>query len=48
MSLRFLIRNTDYHEFLHWLYAQHPGLEKRPYEEQQRARVEGLFGIHER
>ncbi|MEM4218054.1 MAG: hypothetical protein QXZ09_08530 [Candidatus Methanomethylicaceae archaeon] len=34
--MRFLILNTDYQEFLHWLYAQHPGLEKKHYEEQMR------------
>jgi len=27
MSVRFLLLNTDYPEFLRWLYAQHPGLE---------------------
>jgi spore maturation protein CgeB len=42
--MRFLIITTDYPEFLHWLYAEHPGLEKQPYEEQMRARVESLFG----
>ena len=26
--MKFLILNTDYPEFLRWLYAQHPGLEK--------------------
>ena len=35
--MRFLILNTDYPEFLRWLYAQHPGLEKQSYEEQMRA-----------
>jgi hypothetical protein len=25
MSMKFLILNTDYPRFLHWLYAQHPG-----------------------
>jgi hypothetical protein len=39
-TMRFLILNTDYPEFLSWLYAQHPGLEKQPYEEQMRARNE--------
>ncbi len=38
--MRFLILNTDYPEFLRWLYAQYPGLEKQPYEEQTRVRVE--------
>lgn len=43
--MKFLILNTDYPEFLRWLYAQHPGLEKQPYDEQMRARVESLFGV---
>ena len=42
--MRFLILNTDYPEFLRWLYAQHPGLENQSYEEQMRIRVESLFG----
>jgi hypothetical protein len=25
--------NTDHPEFLRWLYTQHSGLEKQPYEE---------------
>jgi len=41
----FLILSTDYPEFLRWLYAQHPKVEKQPYEEQMRARVESLFGV---
>lgn len=43
--MKFLILNTDYPEFLHWLYVQHPGLEQQPYEEQMRVRVESLFGV---
>jgi len=31
--MKFLILNTDYPDFLRWLYAQHPGLEKQPCEE---------------
>ncbi len=42
--MRFLIINTDYPEFLTWLYAQHPGLEKEAYEVQMLARDESLFG----
>jgi spore maturation protein CgeB len=42
--MRFLILKTDYQEFLNWLYAQHPGLEQKTYEEQMRARNESLFG----
>jgi len=33
-SLKFLIFNTEYPDFLRWLDAQHPGLEKQFYEEQ--------------
>ncbi len=43
--MKFLILSTDYPEFLHWLYTQHPGLENQPYEEQMRVRVESLFGV---
>ena len=43
--MRFLIINTDYTDFLHWFYTQHPGLEHQPYEEQMRVRNEGLFGV---
>ena len=42
--MKFLILNTDYPEFLSWLYAQHPGLERQPYEHQMRVRNESLFG----
>jgi len=42
--LKFLILNTDYPEFLRWLYTQHPGLEKQPYKEQMRVRAERLTG----
>ena len=43
--MKFLLLNTDYAEFLRWLYAQHPGLERQPYAEQMRARNESLFGV---
>lgn len=43
--MKFLILNTDYPEFLLWLYAQHPGLEKQPYMEQMHVRVERLLGL---
>ena len=42
--MRFLILTNDYTGFLAWLYAQHPGLKRRRYEEQMRARIESLFG----
>jgi spore maturation protein CgeB len=43
--MKFLIINTDYPDFLHWLYAQHPGLEDRSYREQFDVRAESLFGV---
>ena len=43
--MRFLIINGSYTEFLQYFYAQHPGLEKQPYEEQMRIRVQGLHGM---
>jgi hypothetical protein len=43
--MKFLIINTDYPDFLHWLYAQHPGLEDRSYKEQFDVRSESLFGV---
>ena len=45
MSIRFLIINADYPDFLRWLYAQHPRLEQQPYEEQMRVRMDSLFGV---
>jgi len=43
--MRFLIVNTDYPEFLGWLYTQHPGLENQPYKEQMWVRNQSLFGV---
>jgi hypothetical protein len=43
--MRFLILNTDYPEFLRWLYAGRPGLEREPYSVQSRVRCESLFGM---
>ena len=43
--MKFLIINTDYPDFLHWLYARNPGLEYRSYKEQLHARTESLFGV---
>lgn len=43
--MKFLIINTDYPDFLHWLYAQHPGLKDRSYKEQVYARKQSLFGV---
>ncbi len=36
--MSFLIINTDYHEFAHWLYAQHPGLGNKLYDDQMQER----------
>jgi len=41
--MRFLIVDTDYLSFLNWLYAQHPGLEDKSYDEQMQVRLESLF-----
>lgn len=43
--MKFLILNTDYPEFLSWLYSQHPALENDSYEAQLQARIESLFGV---
>jgi spore maturation protein CgeB len=43
--MKFLILDTDYREFLCWLYKQHPGLERQPYEQQMRVRSESPFGM---
>lgn len=43
--MRFLIVNTDYPDYLRWLYEQHPGLEAQPYQEQMRVRSESLYGV---
>lgn len=43
--MRFLILNTDYPEFLAWLYARNPGLEQKAYDEQMHVRMESLFGV---
>lgn len=43
--MRFLILNTDYPEFLHWLYNKYPNLENQSYEEQLRVRNESFFGV---
>ncbi len=41
--MRFLVVSTDLVPFLRWLYAVHPGLARRPYDEQMRARVDSLY-----
>lgn len=42
--MRFLIITREYPEFLSWLYAEHPGLEKQAYDEQMRVRMDTLCG----
>lgn len=43
--MKFLTLNTDYPEFVRWLYAQYPGLDKEPYERQLLARNESFSGL---
>jgi len=45
MGLRILILNTDYPDYLEWLYSGNEGLSHRPYESQLQARYESLFGV---
>jgi hypothetical protein len=41
--MKFLILNTDYPEYLGWLYARYPGLEDSSYDEQMRTRMDHCF-----
>lgn len=43
--MRFLIINADYAEFVHTLYAGHPGLEHASYDEQLRVRTASMFSL---
>lgn len=43
--MRFLVVNTAYSEFLSWLYDQHPGLEREPYDVQMQTRMSSLYGV---
>jgi hypothetical protein len=43
--MRFLILAADYPAFTRWLYAERPGLERRPYAEQARVRRQALFNL---
>jgi spore maturation protein CgeB len=45
MGYRVLIITTDYLAFIRWFYTRHPGLDKRPYEEQVRFRRKTQFGL---
>ena len=41
--MKFLLTTYEYPEFLAWLYQRHPGLDRRPYAEQLRQRLETGF-----
>jgi spore maturation protein CgeB len=43
--MKFLVLNTDYPEFLSWLYSKQPSLGRATYTEQLRARMKSLFGV---
>lgn len=43
--MKFLIVNTDYPDFLHWLYHNNPGLERQGFEEQYDVRMSSLFSV---
>jgi len=43
--MKFVIINTDYPDFIGWLYAQHPELERESYDRQMQVRAESLFGV---
>lgn len=43
--MKILIINTDYNNFLVWLYSQYPGLERETYKTQMNAFNESLFGV---
>lgn len=44
-SYKFLILNTDYPDFLQWVYDRQPGLEHKPYDFQMKVLNESLFGV---
>jgi len=43
--MKFMLINSDYLAFQKKLYAGHPGLAGRPYQEQLRVRLDSLFGL---
>ncbi len=43
--MRIIILNTDYADFLIWLYSKHPDLEDQSYDEQMRVRNDSLFSV---
>ena len=42
--MRFLLLDFDYPAFLDWLYAENPGLHKKPFDEQLRVTTDTCFG----
>ena len=42
--MRFLVLDTAYPAFLSWLYAQHPGLDEKPFDEQLRVYTDACYG----
>ena len=42
--MRFLLLDTDYPAFVDWLYAEHPALHEKPFDEQLRIHTEACFG----
>lgn len=45
--MNYLILNTDYPEFLNWLYAHSSELDQRSYEDQMRVRNESFYAVEE-
>lgn len=43
--MKILVVNTDYQDFLTWLYTEHPGLDQRTYDQQLEVRHASLFGV---
>ncbi|MBW2050433.1 MAG: glycosyltransferase family 1 protein, partial [Deltaproteobacteria bacterium] len=43
--MKVLILNTDYPDFLDYLYGKHPGLDRERYSRQLQVRDESLFGV---
>ena len=43
--MRIAVLNTDYGDFIRWLYRGNPGLELRSYKEQLRVRMDSAFGL---
>lgn len=43
--MRILVLNTDYPDFVHWLYREYPGMAAQSYREQLKIRAESLYGV---